>query len=67
MTASFRLGNPTAIDADGLLTDVDVQAVGHTLSTREEKQHDVDQFFFPAVTKDVNGKRKRYCVCKLCL
>jgi hypothetical protein len=61
------LGNPLTVGNDGLLADVDVPAVdSNTPATREDKRRDVDQFFHPAISKDVNGKVKRYCVCKLC-
>jgi hypothetical protein len=60
------LGNPVAIDADGLLMDVDVQSIDDSPPTREDKRQDVDHFFIAAVLKDVNGKSKKYCACKLC-
>ena len=60
------LGNPQAIDADGLLMDVDVQSVDDNSSTREDKRQDVDHFFRAAVIKEVNGKSKRYRSCKIC-
>ena len=60
------LGNPVAVDADGLLMDVDVQAINDNLPTCKDKQQDVDHFFCIAVAKDVNGKSKKYCACKLC-
>jgi hypothetical protein len=60
------LGNPIAVDADGLLVDVDVQSVDDNPPTREDKRQDVDQFFYSAIIKDVKGKLKRYCTCKLC-
>jgi hypothetical protein len=60
------LGNPQAVDEDGLLVDVDVQQVNDHPSTREDKRQDVDQFFHPSVVKDVNGKSKKYRTCKLC-
>jgi hypothetical protein len=37
-----------AIDADGLLLDVDVQSVEDNPSTCENKWQDIDQFFYPA-------------------
>jgi hypothetical protein len=39
------LGNPVAVDADGLLMDVDVQAIDDSQPTREDKRQDVDHFF----------------------
>ena len=60
------LGNPVAVDADGLLMDVDVQAIDDNQPTREDKRQDVDNFFCNAVVRDVNGKSKKYRACKLC-
>ena len=60
------LGNPVAVDSDGLLMDVDVQPIDDSLPTREDKRQDVDQFFGIAVVKDVNGKSKKYRTCKIC-
>jgi hypothetical protein len=60
------LGNPVAVDADGLLVDVDVQSINDNPPTREDKRQDVDYFFRTAVVKDVNGKSKKYRACKLC-
>jgi hypothetical protein len=60
------LGNPDDRDDDGLLLDVDVQLIEGKPS-REEKRHDVDEFFHPPSLREVNGKSKRYCICKLCL
>jgi hypothetical protein len=64
---STTLGNPQAIDADGLLMNADVQLVNDHSSTREDKRQDVDQFFRTACVKEVNGVSKRYCMCKICL
>jgi hypothetical protein len=63
---SVTLGNPQATDADGLLIDVDVQLVNDNPSTYEDKRQDVDNFFRATIVKDVNGKSKKYRVCKLC-
>jgi hypothetical protein len=63
------LGNPVDIDDDGLLVDVDVQSVDddHRVTvTRVDKRQDVDQFFLGAVFKDMNGKSKKYRLCKIC-
>ena len=59
-------GNPQAMDANNLLIDVDVQLLDNNPSTWEDKRQDVDNFFCSTVIKDVNGKSKKYCVCKLC-
>jgi hypothetical protein len=58
------LGNPWAINTDGLLVDVNVQEVDDTPSTCEDKQLDMDHFFPTAVVKEVNGKSKKYRTCK---
>ncbi|KAI9508330.1 hypothetical protein F5148DRAFT_1149107 [Russula earlei] len=63
---SVTLGNPQAIDMDGLHMDVDVQPVNDSSSTHEDKHQDVDNFFQMAVVKEVNGKSKQYHVCKIC-
>lgn len=60
------LGNPQAIDADGLLVDVDVQPVDDSSLMREERRQDVDHFFHAPFTKIVNGKAKKYRKCKIC-
>ena len=60
------LGNPVAVDEDGLLINVDVQAIDDNLPTHEDKRQDVDNFFRNAVVKDVNGKSKKYRACKIC-
>jgi hypothetical protein len=64
---STTLGNPQAIDADGLLMYVDVQLVNDHSSACEDKWQDVDQFFCTVCVKEVNGVSKRYCMCKICL
>jgi hypothetical protein len=63
---STTLGNPQATDVEGLLVDVDVQSINESPSTREDKRQDVDHFFHTAVIKVVNGKSKKYRLCKLC-
>jgi hypothetical protein len=60
------LGNPIAKDADGFLLDVDIQSIDDAGSSREDKRRDVDKFFHPSTMNDVNGKQKKYRVCKLC-
>lgn len=60
------LGNPVAIDEEGLLLDVEVQQTNESQSTREDKRRDVDQFFHAPVEKEIGGKKKRFCLCKLC-
>jgi hypothetical protein len=61
------LGNPQAVNVDGLLADVEVQDVDDNPSTCEDKCQDVNHFFCTIVVKKVNGKSKKYCKCKLCL
>lgn len=63
---SATLGNPQATDANSLLVDVDIQSVNDNASSHEDRRQDVDHFFCTAVIKDVNGKSKKYCTCKLC-
>jgi len=63
---SATLGNPQAIDVDGLLADMEVQDVNDNPSTHEDKRQDVDHFFCTTVVKEVNGKSKKYHKCKLC-
>ena len=64
------LGNPTAVDEDGFLIDIDVQSVHDSESegvqTRENKRRDIDTFFSLTFLKTVNGHVKKYCTCKLC-
>jgi hypothetical protein len=55
-----------AVDADGLLLDVDVQSLDDNRPTREDKRQDVDWFFRAAFMKEVNGKSKNVRACKLC-
>jgi hypothetical protein len=54
------LGNPQAVDADGLLVNVDVQPIDNNSPMREDRQKDVDHFFHTAVIKEVKGKLKKY-------
>jgi len=63
------LGNPTATDSDGFLLDVEVQSGsnGGLSESREDKRRDVDQFFHPPVLREVKGRSKKYCICKICL
>ena len=62
---SVGLANPDNKDEDGLLCDIEVQSLDEAPS-REEKHHDVDQFFNSAILSENNGKLKKYCTCKLC-
>ena len=60
------LGNPAAVDKEGLLLDIDVQLADKDPPTHEDRQRDVDQFFDTPVEKTIDGKKKRLCACKLC-
>jgi hypothetical protein len=60
------LGNPTDVDEEGLLLDVEVQQVHEDVRTQGDKRRDIDQFFDPAILKTINSKVKKYCSCKLC-
>jgi len=64
---SVTLGNPQAINADGLLMDIDVQLVNNSSSAHEDKHQDINHFFHTAIVKEVNGKSKKYRTCKICL
>lgn len=60
------LGNPMDVDSEGLLVDVCVQPIQEDAPTREDKRRDIDHFFYPAVSKSIDGNTKKYCACKLC-
>jgi hypothetical protein len=60
------LGNPVAVDEEGLLLDVEVQQTDKDPPTHEDKRRDVDQFFHAPVEKEIDGKKKCVCACKLC-
>jgi hypothetical protein len=60
------LGNPKEVDDEGFLMDVDVQKIDEDIPSREDKRRDVDHFFKSPVEKSINGKVKKYCICKLC-
>jgi hypothetical protein len=60
------LGNPVAVDEEGLLLDVDVQLADKDPPMREDKWRDVNQFFHAPVEKEIGGKKKKQCICKLC-
>jgi hypothetical protein len=46
---------------------VDVQSVdGKKQTTREDKRQDVDHFFLDAVFEDMDGKSRKYRLCKVC-
>ncbi|KAG6858716.1 hypothetical protein C0995_014485 [Termitomyces sp. Mi166 len=61
------LGNPTAVGDDGFLADINVQPINEEIEMCEDKRRDIDQFFHQPVTKEVSGKQKKYCICKVCL
>lgn len=63
---SGTLGNPVAVDDDGLLVDVDVQVVDDIRTTRADKRQDVDEFFLAATFSDMKGKSRKYRLCKIC-
>ncbi|KAN0105653.1 hypothetical protein V8E52_010828 [Russula decolorans] len=60
------LGNPVAVDEEGLLLDVNVQLADKDPPMREDKWRDVNQFFHAPVEKEIGGKKKKQCICKLC-
>ncbi|OBZ65234.1 putative AC transposase [Grifola frondosa] len=54
-------------DEDGMLKDVDVQAIAAPQPTRDELRCDVDNFFHaPYLKTGFNGKEKGHRDCKLC-
>ena len=54
-------GDPEAIDADGILLDVEVQSVDDPVPTREGRMADIDQFFGEAFDHaGANKKVKRH-------
>ncbi|KAN0118457.1 hypothetical protein V8E52_005187, partial [Russula decolorans] len=57
---------PVAVDEEGLLLDVDVQLADKDPPTHEDKRRDVDQFFHTLVEKEIGGKKRKQCTCKLC-
>jgi hypothetical protein len=59
-------GNPSELDEEGFLKDLNVQSPKDATPTREDKRRDVDMFFHPPVDKSINGTTKKYCVCKVC-
>jgi len=61
------LENPVDVDSDGLLVDIDIQSINDIGQSHKDKQHDINKFFHPAVTKVIQGVTKKYSTCKLCL
>ena len=49
-----------------MMKDVDVQPIEEDVPSREDKRRDIDHFFQSPIEKSVNGKVKKYCICKLC-
>ncbi|KAG6883266.1 hypothetical protein C0992_009256, partial [Termitomyces sp. T32_za158] len=62
----FSLGNPTMVDDDGLLVDVNIQSIEEDKEKREDKRRDIDHFFREPSIRQLNGKEKSYCICKIC-
>ncbi|KAG6881043.1 hypothetical protein C0993_003128 [Termitomyces sp. T159_Od127] len=63
------LGNPMALGDDGFLADIDVQLIQDEepeAELHEDKRRDIDQFFHQPVMKEIKGKEKKYCICKIC-
>jgi hypothetical protein len=46
--------------------DVDVQLADKDPPMHEDKRRDVDQFFHILVEKEIGGKKRKQCTCKLC-
>jgi hypothetical protein len=61
------LSNLVDEDKDDFLLNIDVQSIHKDAPTQEDKWCDVNEFFHATIMKDINGKMKKYCTCKLCL
>jgi hypothetical protein len=58
---------PEALDANGILADIDVQAIDDTGSSNTAKD-DIDEFFeAPFEYAGKSGVKKDHRKCKLCL
>jgi hypothetical protein len=60
------LGNLVATNEDGFLLNVVVQPINVDKPAREDRRRDVNEFFENPVERLVEGKKKSYCMCKLC-
>jgi len=60
---------PEPVDEDGILVDVEVQSIDNdSVSTREGKTADIEQFFGSAYEyAGANGKVKKHRKCKICM
>ena len=57
---------PEALDADGILADIDVQLIDNT-SLLNAGKLDIDQFFSALIdATGRNGVKKEHRKCKLC-
>jgi len=57
-----------AVDIDGILIDIDVQSIPGSVSTREGKTTDIDEFYGAAfIHAGMNGKVRKHRKCKVCL
>lgn len=62
------LSNPDATDSDGFLQDIDIQSIAEdTTKSRDDCTQDIKEFFHPTFEKIINGKSKKYHICKKCL
>ncbi|KAG6893926.1 hypothetical protein C0993_012693, partial [Termitomyces sp. T159_Od127] len=62
----ISLGNPTAVGNDGFLADINIQPIEEEKEKREDKRRDVNHFFHEPSVRQLNGKEKSCCVCKIC-
>ncbi|KAG6863597.1 hypothetical protein C0993_010921, partial [Termitomyces sp. T159_Od127] len=60
------LGNSTAVGDDVLLANLKVQSIEEKKEIHDDKLQDVKHFFHDPIIKQVNGREKRYCICKIC-
>jgi hypothetical protein len=66
MRTSTASNEPEALDADGILADIDVQPIDNPSSLNAGKL-DIDQFFGPPIdATGRNGVKKEHRKCKIC-
>ena len=54
------------VDEDGILADIDVQSIANSGPTREDKTHDIDEFFGkPFKCTGANSTVKKHRKCKV--
>ncbi|KAG6888671.1 hypothetical protein C0992_007878 [Termitomyces sp. T32_za158] len=60
--ARISLGNPTAMDDNGYLVDINVQSIVEEQELREDKRRDIDWFFHQPIMKEINGRQKNFII-----